>query len=51
MIGRYDPATNSLDAVIGIGQTTLHALLYNPNDKSIIVTSRGSTRFPLSMPR
>lgn len=41
-IGRYDPATNTVDAMIGVGQLTTHVLLYNPADHSFIVTSRGS---------
>jgi YVTN family beta-propeller protein len=41
-IGRYDPVTKSVDAMIGLGQLTSHVLLYNPADKTIIVTSRNS---------
>jgi YVTN family beta-propeller protein len=41
-IGRYDPATKTVDAMIGVGQLTTHVILYNPADKSLIVTSRNS---------
>jgi DNA-binding beta-propeller fold protein YncE len=41
-IGRYDPATKTVDAMIGLGQLTSHVILYNPADKSLIVTSRNS---------
>lgn len=41
-IGRYDPATKTVDAMIGLGQLTSHVLLYNPADKTVIVTSRNS---------
>lgn len=41
-IGRYDPASRSVDAMIGLGQLTSHVLLYNPADKTFIVTSRNS---------
>jgi YVTN family beta-propeller protein len=41
-MGRYDPATRSVDAIIGLGQLMSHVLLYNPADKTFIVTSRNS---------
>ena len=41
-IGRYDPATKSVDAMIGLGQLTSHVLLYDPAIKTVIVTSRNS---------
>jgi YVTN family beta-propeller protein len=41
-MGRYDPATKAVDAMIGLGQLTSHVLLYNPADKTFIVTSRNS---------
>ena len=42
-IGSYDPATNTVDAMIGVGQLTTHVLLYNAAARSFIVTSRGSS--------
>jgi YVTN family beta-propeller protein len=41
-IGRYDPATKTVDAMIGLGQLTSHVLLYSPANKTFIVTSRNS---------
>jgi DNA-binding beta-propeller fold protein YncE len=37
-IGRYDPATNKVDWILGTGQNTTHMVLLN-RDRSIIVTS------------
>ena len=41
-IGRYDPATKAVDAMIGLGQLTSHVLVYDPAIKTVIVTSRNS---------
>jgi len=41
-MGRYDPATKSVDAMIGLGQLTSHVLLYDAANKTFIVTSRNS---------
>ena len=37
-IGRYDPATNKVDWILGTGQNTTHMVLLN-RDRSIIITS------------
>jgi DNA-binding beta-propeller fold protein YncE len=37
-IGRYDPATNKVDWILGTGQNTTHMVLLN-RDRSLIVTS------------
>jgi YVTN family beta-propeller protein len=41
-IGRYDPATKTVDAMIGVGQITSHVLVYDPAIKTVIVASRNS---------
>jgi YVTN family beta-propeller protein len=41
-IGRYDPATNTVDLMVGLGQLTTHVMLYNPADRSFIASSRNS---------
>ena len=41
-IGRYDPATKSIDAIIGHGQITGHVLLYAAAIKTVILAARNS---------
>ena len=41
-IARYDPATKTVDAVIGAGQLTGHVLLYDAALKTVILTARNS---------
>jgi len=41
-IGRYDPATKTVDAMIGTGQITGHVLVYDAAIKTVILTARNS---------
>jgi DNA-binding beta-propeller fold protein YncE len=42
VIGRYDPATNHVDIVIGTGQNTTHMVLPLPDESKIFTSNIGS---------
>ena len=50
LVGRYDPATNTEDALIGVGQDASHTLVYNPADHSIITANRDSNNVSFIVP-
>jgi YVTN family beta-propeller protein len=50
LVGRYDPATNTEDVLIGVGQDASHVLTYNPKDRSIITANRDSNNVSFVVP-
>jgi YVTN family beta-propeller protein len=42
VIGRYDPATNKVDTIIGTGQNTTHMVLPLPDESTIFTSNIGS---------
>lgn len=42
VIGRYDPATNKIDTIIGTGQNTTHMVLPLPDESRIFTANIGS---------
>ncbi|APW58665.1 YncE family protein [Paludisphaera borealis] len=42
LIARYDPATDSVDWMMGVGQNSIHMLVFSKDGKKIFTANRGS---------